>query len=89
MSPVIINKCTEPKEILESLVEEVDEVICLTKRKNSEMLVINEIELSSKDGSNSMKITRDQGKKINSLSSQDQDANLQSKILLNLSLGVY
>ena len=71
------SKCTGPKEILESQVEGVDEVICLTKRKNSEMLVTNEIELSLKGVSNSMKITRDQGKRINWLSSQEQDANLQ------------
>ena len=89
MSRVMVNKCTEPKEILESIVEEVDEVICLTRRKNSEILVINEIELSLKGVSNSMKITRDQGKSINSISSQGQDIHLQSKILLNQDLGAY
>ena len=89
MSRVMASKCTEPKEISESPVEGVGEAICLTKRKNLEMSVINEIELSSKGVSNNLKITRDQGKRINSLSSQDQDVSLQSKILLNPSLGVY
>ena len=89
MSRVMVNKCTEPKEILESIVEEVDEAICLTKRKNSEMLVTNEIELSLKGVSNSMKITRDQDKRINSISSQEQDVHLQFKIFLNQDLEAY
>ena len=89
MSRVMVNKCTEPKEILESIVEEVDEAICLTKRKNSEMLVTNEIELSLKGVSNNMKITRDQDKRINSISSQEQDVHLQFKIFLNQDLEAY
>ena len=89
MSRVMVSKCTEPKEILESIVEEVGEAICLTKRKNSEMLVTNEIELSLKGVSSSLKITRDQGKSINSISSQEQDIHQQFKILLNQDLGAY
>ena len=48
-----------------------------------------ETELSLKGGSNNLKITKDQSKRINLLRLQEQDVQLQFKILLNLDLGAY